>query len=58
MQDMLVDAFVDSFLDPGSSPGASTKQPKTKILSSESAGSHITGAFGVLRVEIVLGGDV
>ena len=33
---------------------SSTKQPNTKILSSESAGDVNPGAFGVLRVEFVL----
>ena len=49
---------VDSSLDPGSSPGASTKQLKTKILSTKSSGNVKTGAFAVLRVEIVLSRDV
>ena len=58
MQDTLVDAFVHPFLDPGSSPGASTKQPGTRFLSSESAGDMNPGAFVVLRVDFVLSGDV
>ena len=33
---------------------SSTKQPGTRFLSSESAGDVNPGAFGVLRVEIVL----
>ena len=58
MQDMLVDAFVSLLSDPGSSPGASTKQPGTRFLSSESAGDMNPGAFVVLRVGFVLKVDV
>lgn len=58
MQGTLVDAFVDHSLDGGSSPPASTKQPKTKILSTRSLGDVKAGAFAVLRVEIVLKDDV
>lgn len=58
MQDMLVDALVCPLLDPGSSPGTSTKQIKTKFLSSESTGDVKSGAFVVLRVGFVLGGGV
>jgi len=58
MRDTLVDAFVDHSSDGGSSPPASTKQPKTKILSNLSLGNVKAGAFAVLRVEIVLSDDV
>lgn len=58
MQGTLVDAFVDHSLDGGSSPPASTKQSNTKILSNMSLGDVKAGAFVVLRVEIVLSGDV
>lgn len=47
MRDTLVDAFVGHSSDGGSSPPASTKQSKTKILSTESA---VMNQFDLLEI--------
>ena len=58
MRDTLVDAFVSHSSDGGSSPPASTRQLKTKILSSGSAEDVNPGVFGISSVDSVLRGDV